>query len=211
LLTPRAITVVSTVSPVGSRPVPAQGVWHGVGPAAVFSKVPRSSVSDAKLATAWTKIDRPTDGTITAANARALLAVCATAPPAEAEHRSVALMIVPRDDRGSAAVLLIGLLLLGLLGARSAVVAIEPARSELRVRVRLGPFTKRAISLRSSDVADIVVAQGSVGPLLGRRVELVLRDGSRVPLVSSHAPLASRPHERVAAALRSALGLSTFT
>jgi hypothetical protein len=206
LLTPRVITVVSTVSPVESQAVPASGVFVEGANVAVLSRVPRSSASDAKVAADWNKIKRPADGTITPASARALLALCAAAPRAEAEHRTVALMIVPRDDRGAAGVLLVGLILLAFLLARSAVVEIDPNAAELRVRERFGPFTRRAIVVRPSDVADILVTQGAKGPLLGRRVELVLRDGSRVPLVSTYTALSTRSHDRVVSALRSAVG-----
>jgi hypothetical protein len=209
VLSTPAITVVSTVSPVESTPIPAPNVYVGGLNTAIFPRVPRSSANDAKVAAEWNKIDRPADGTITSDSARALLAVCATAPPAEAEHRTVALMIVPRDDRGAALVLAVGvlLILLRFLFARSTVIEVDPNTSTIRLSERFGPFPRAPISVRLSDVIDVVIAHGAKGPLVGQRVELVLMDGSRMPLVSSYAPLSTSAHERTARALKSSLGL----
>ena len=202
-----ALTVVSTVTPVESRPIPATGNFISGHRTAMFSNVPRSSTTDAATAARWNAIERPADGTISPEGARALLGVCASAPPAETEHRTVALMIVPRDDRAPALVLLAGLLLLVLLAARGSVVTIDPTAAELGVADKLGPLALRPVKVRLADVLDVIVTTSASGPFLGQRVELVLVDGSRIPLASSHSPFATRAHERTAIALKRGLGL----
>jgi hypothetical protein len=200
------ITVTSTVSPVESSPIPATNSFMSGGRAAYFPERPVSSASDARVAAAWNQVPRPVDGTISPAGARELLAVCATAPPAELEHRTVALMIVRRDDRGAALVLAVGLFVFLLGVARAARVDVDPSTGELRMTESIGPLTIQNLALHMADVVEVTVAQGPKGPFLGMRVELVMREGARIPLVSKYALSSTRTHERAASALRGALG-----
>jgi len=209
LLSQPIITVVSTVSQVQNAPIPTVGNFIGGLRTAVFPRAVSSSASDARVAAAWDAIDRPADGTLPQASARALLAVCAKAPAAEAEHRTVALMLVPRDDRAAAALLLLGLLAFGLLASRGAAVAIDPESGEARITERLGPFTTRSVRLALGQIAAVAISTRARGLFAGRCVELVLLDGSRVPLLSAHAPSGLGPHEQAARALREGLGHPT--
>lgn len=208
LLSRPTITAVSTVSPVESVPIPVTNVIIGGLYAAAFSRVPSASARDAEVAASWNAVKRDDDGTVSPGAARELLAICAGAPPAEKEYRSIALLIVPRDDRAAAGVLLLGLALtLWLLLRSSAVVTVDPVAAELVITERRGPFASPPVRVGVGDVADVVVTHGALGPFAGRRVEVLLRNGDRVPLVSTFGPIASGPHERTLTTLRRALGL----
>lgn len=207
LLAGPSIMAVSMVAPVDSRPIPASGNFIGGHRTAMFSNVPKSSASDARVAAQWNAIPRPADGKMTAPDARALLALCANAPQAETEHRTLALMIVPRDDRAAALVLLAGLALLGLAFLRGSTITVDPEASELRVADAIGPLSLRPLSVRLSDVLDVVVVTAPSGPFVSQRVEVVLVDGSRIPLATSRSPFSTRAHERAALELKRALGL----
>ena len=209
LFTSPTIMAVSMVSPVESRPIPATGNFIAGHRTAMFSNVPKSSASDADVAAQWDAIPRPADGTMTVSDARALLAVCANAPQAQAESRSLALMIVPRDDRAAALVLLVGLVLLGLTFLRGSVVEVDPHASELRIADKLGPLSLRPVTVRLADVLDVVVSTGTSGPFVSQRVEIVLVDGSRIPLVASRSPFSTLAHQRAAIELKRGLGMLT--
>lgn len=195
---------ISTVEQVPPRPVPADSVFIGSGRTAFFPRRPAASATDANLAARWRAVPRPTDGSLTPEAARSLLAMCAAAPLAELESRTIALTIVPRDYRGSLAVGVLGLLVVLLLLARSARVVVDPASGEVRIRERLALFAKSPVVVHAADVAAVHVERRGARS----RVVLALRSGATVPLVASFALLGTREHERTVLALQRALGLA---
>ncbi len=195
------LTGISTVEKVPPTAVPADNVFIGRGRSAVFPPRPSSSATDASLAVRWQAVPRPLDGTLAPHAARSLLAMCAAAPLAELESRSITFLIVPRDYRGSLAVGLLGLVAVLLLLARRARVVVDDAAGEVRITERFGLFTKAPVVLHTADVAAVGVER--------RQVVLTLRSGAKLPLVSSEPLLPTGEHERTALALRRALGLAS--
>lgn len=201
------VNAMTALAPIEARPVPHASVTSDLGRAAYFPPRSTRSDSDASLAASWPKPEREWDGSVRPESARALLEACMVAPPGELAVRTVSIATFARDRRGSVAVVVGALVALGLLLARRARVDVEPRVSEVRVTEHVGPFAKRTLVVPCAAVADVVVATGAAGPLVARRVELVMQDGSRLPLLARFAPLSAGAHERVAARLRSALGL----
>jgi hypothetical protein len=147
----------------------------------------------------------PTAG-VDGATARALLMGCVEARPSAAAPRTVQVMALDRDYLPSVVVLACALLAAVVLGVRRRVlVELDPAH-RFAILVERGFLRERRTAMVAfDDVADVVVAAGASGMLSGRRVEIVRRDGARVPLTDAYVPLTFHAHQQAARRLHAYL------
>jgi hypothetical protein len=147
----------------------------------------------------------PTAG-VDGATARALLLGCVEAPASAATPRTVQVMALDRDYLPSVVLLSCVLLVAAVLGLRRRVlVELDPAHRFAVVVERGFLRERRTTMVALDDIADVVVATGASGILGGRRVELVRRDGARVPLTDAYIPLTFHAHDQAARRLHAYL------
>jgi hypothetical protein len=128
---------------------------------------------------------------------RALIRDCALAPYATGPQRTVSVTVMQRDYLLSA-IVLGGLALVALASMlrRRTTITVDGERA--RVEVRGFVLLRQRFDVPLSAIEGARVADGPCGPLNGKRVELLMQGGARVPLVDAFVPLTAAAHVRAA-------------
>jgi mono/diheme cytochrome c family protein len=191
-------TEISTANPACGETPGASNVVLGGN---VFVNGIRISSNDAPPAGPAPPPAAPPAGSggVDAATARSYMAECALHPSWSGPIKTVSVSVLERDYLPSVLVVA-GALALAFLGMRRrrATVDLDGAEGTLRL-VEHGFFrVRRRAALPLAEVLYVTVATGA-GPLLnGKRVEVVCRNGDRLPLVDAFVPLTWRAHDQMA-------------